>query len=480
MSENPMHGSLWSALLGVVVSCASPAAGDRAPDPWGPFGLASTQMEGVTLRYERSLAPKMVAIRSSVSDFLKMEARDIAGIASLRERSDRAVERVNEIVGFSPSEKEQARQRAFLLGFLDTADKAMRLTRPGRKVTIYIVTRKTSKDYLRKGGKLPGFRYDKATDTATYEFSMGSKVPNGGRPGGVELAIPVTPDGAEEEVAMFLAAAGRMRSSTSAGMALHELAEITILGHRLKPLDPYFRWFSDGFANAIAIHVLRDVVGGPVAAEFAEAFDVREYADLEKRINLLYWLAADFCVKTPLDSQRRLEYARYNYATREALGLIDRHGMGCVAGILEKACKNASGNSSRNLISAVKEVTGEDVEKRFLRYQSFKTKAEGLKHHQAAFSAAIARKDYAEALAALLRVHELQGTVVPALHGTAARLLFRMGHEAAGDRAILDHAELCKRRGLKEAHVAMHMAFIHYALSCGGLKKAVPSAEVVL
>ena len=33
---------------------------------------------------------------------------------------------------------------------------------------------------------------------------------------------------------------------------------------------------------------------------------------------------------------------------------------------------------------------------------------------------------------------------------------------------------------MKEAHVAMHAMFIDYALRCGNLRKAVPSAEVVL
>jgi len=475
-----MHGILWPALLGLLVSCPSPAAEDKAQDPWRAFDLAGARVEGVRLRYERSLAGELDAIKSSLLDLVKREARDAASIASLREKSDRAVETVNKIVGFSPSRKDKAAQRALLLGFLDTMDKTIRLTGPGRKVTLYLVTRKTSKDYLRRGGKLPGFTYDKATDKATYEFKMGGKVGGGEGSGGVELVLPVAADGAGKEVAAILAGVGRMRSWASVGMALHEVAEITIVAHRLKPFDPYFRWFSDGFANAITIHVLRDIAGERAAAEFAEAFDVGSYADLEKKINLLYWMGGDFCVKTPLDSESRLEHARYNYATQEALGLIDRHGIGCVAGILDKACKKASGNDSRNLISAVKEVTGEDVEKRFLRYQSFQTKAEGLKRYAGAFNAAVGRKDYARALPALLRIHELRGMVDPRFYGNAAQLLFRMGHEAAGDRAILDHAELCERRGMKEAHVAMHLLFIDYALRCGNLRKAVPSAEVVL
>jgi hypothetical protein len=480
MTASRKHMKVWPALVGLLISCAAPAGEDEGRDPWRDFDLGSARVKGVALRYERSLAGELDAIKSSLSDLMKTEAQGVACIASLRGKSDGVIERVNRIVGFSPGEKEKGEQRKVLLGFLDTIDKTMRLTRPGRKLTVYVVTRKTSKDYLRKGGKLPGFTYDRAKDLATYEFEIRGKVGSGAPPGDVELVLPVAAEDAGKEVGAILARAGRMRSWTSAGMAVHELAEITMLAYRLKPLDPYFRWFSDGFANAITIHVLREFFGEPAAAEFAEAFDTSGYVDLEKQINLLYWMGLDFCVKTPLESESRLEHARYNYATREALGLIGRHGIGCVARILEKACKSASGNDSRNLISAVKEVTGEDVEKRFLRYQSFRTKAEGLKRYAAAFSAAVGRKDYAEALPALLRIHELRGMVDPRIYGNVAQMLFRMGHEAAGDRAILDHAELCKRRGMKEAHVAMHALFIDHALRCRNLKKAVPSAEVVL
>ena len=164
--------------------------------------------------------------------------------------------------------------------------------------------------------------------------------------------------------------------------------------------------------------------------------------------------------------------------------LIEAHGIECIAAILDKACKDPRGNDSRNLIAAVKEVTGEDVEQRFLRYQTFRTAGEGLAQYAKRHNAALARKDYAAALPLLLRIQELvcRGDRKEYLryYAHAAFLLFRMGHQAAADRAILWRADLSKTSGRQRAHVALHMLFIDYARVCGNLAKAVPSAELVL
>ena len=128
----------------------------------------------------------------------------------------------------------------------------------------------------------------------------------------------------------------------------------------------------------------------------------------------------------------------------------------------------------------MKEVTGEDVVKRFERYQNFKSKQEAITQHAKASNAAVKRKAAAQALPHLLRIHELRGMGDPRFYGNAAFLLFHTGHEEAGDRAILDHADFCKSAGADEAYLGMHAIFIEHAYKCRNLLKAAPSAEVVL
>ena len=128
----------------------------------------------------------------------------------------------------------------------------------------------------------------------------------------------------------------------------------------------------------------------------------------------------------------------------------------------------------------MREATGEDMAKRLLRYQRFRTTQEGLREYTKQFRSAYGRDDHAPALRALLRLMELSAGTEGRHYAIAAYLLFRMGHEGAGDQAILRRAAVCGRRGLPDAHVGMHALFIDYSLMCNRLTKAQPSAEIVL
>ena len=340
MKTERMHVCFAAALL--VLSSTAPGAG---PHQGGAglspaqaarqaealrlaFDLAEVRVEGVTLRYEKTLAPRAGAIRATLAGFLKKEAAYFAPGALLRKKADQAVHQVNKIVGFSPDGKQRAEQREMLVGFLRLTE-FLRLAAPGRKTTLYVITQESSKDYLRKGGTLPGFSYDKARDKATYVFKYGRHSRSASRPGkapAMALVIPVGADAPEEELAGFLKVIGKVWLSPSAGMALHELAELTILNRRLKPSDPHFRWFTDGFANAVAVHVLGTLVDRATAAEFAARFDPAQYDVPKQNVHLRYWLGTDFEVATPIDSEDQLSKARYCHATQEAVRLVKAHG----------------------------------------------------------------------------------------------------------------------------------------------------------
>ncbi len=466
------------ALIVTLVLCLSAqASAGGEKDPWRAFELGEIKVDGVRLRYGKTLELDVDAIRKALSEFLKEQAEHGAEIDLLGQTSEQIVEQVNRIVGFSPSKKEKAEQHKMLSLFLG---KAVPTISFGPGATIYLISKESTKDYLRKGGSLPGFTYNKAEDQANYKFAFNRSSKDEKISEEIEIAVPVEADRAEKQFSTFLAMIGGLQVSMRSGLALHELVEITMLKYRLRPRDPYFRWFSDGFANAIVIHLLKNNVGEEVAADFAQDYDTKKYAALEKQINLRYWMGLGYCIETPLKSEKELNYARYCYATLEATRLIDKHGIGCVAKILDKACKNASGNNSRDLIPAIKEVTGEDMEKRFLRYQTFKTSEEGIKQYGESYNAALAKKDGETALPALIRLYELRAMSPPDFYSKAAFLLLKMGHEEVGDQVILGGAELLKERDRKEAYVVMHAVFIDYAFKCNNPKKAVPSAEIVL
>ena len=468
-----MAGMIHKAL---ILTLAIFLSGQTEP-PWQDFDLEEIQVDGLTVHYEKSLSAEVEGIRQALSDFLKQGAKHFAQVDDLKSKSDEIIEQVNAIVGFSPTEEEATEQRKILSTFL--AMQLFPLTRPEQKTTIYLLTMESTKDYLRKGGSLPGCTYDKEKDRAGYNLVLADS-DSAGPKGERKVVIPIPAENAANRFAGFLTMLAKEQYGTKVGVALHELVEITMLKYRLRPRDPYFRWFSDGFANAIAIHLLRANVSEQTAAEFAESYDTKKYAAMEKQINLRYWMGLGYCIVTPLESEKELNYARYSYATLEATRLIDKYGIECVAKILDKACKNESYNNSLELIPAIKEVTGEDMEKRFLRYQTFETKEQGIAQYATSSNAAMDRKDYGRALPCVLRIHEVRGMGDPLFYKNAAFLLFRMGREDAGDQVILSHADFCKERGLEPAYVTMHALFINYAFMCNNPKKAVPSAEIVL
>ena len=263
--------------LGLVFALLIPLAvwgeESKVEDPWRTFHLATVQVQGVTLRYERLLSPKLEDIRQALSDFVKEERRIFAQADTLRAKPEEIVDQVNKIVGLTPTEKQKDHQREILSTFLG---KGIRLAEPGHEMAVYLVTVKSTKDYLRKGGSLPDFSYDKAKDEATYNFRIHWRSSRGGRWRKGEITIPVP---GEQPVQKFSNTLGMLRrnQSGSIGLALHELIEVTMLSYRLKPRDPYFRWFSDGFANAVVIHVLKGSFGEDAAAEFAGGYDISKY-----------------------------------------------------------------------------------------------------------------------------------------------------------------------------------------------------------
>jgi len=338
--------ALASLVLASVL--ASPCSAEEKSG-WEALGLESVKLDRATLYYEKCLEPKLGVFEARHKELVTEQAQQAKLTEELLEKFDEIVADVNQIVGASFKDDEKAKLEGALRSLLH---QGMAFSRAIVKADACLAVRQTVKDYLRGGGSLPGFTYDKATDTAQYnwrqQFSLGKRT-------GVDkvlLPFPVSsPESMEEDLESRFSSYRKILPWLP-GSFLHELVEMTIVV-RLRPYNPYFRWFTDGFANAIASRLVRKHISEDAARLFASGHDVTEYSDLEKDINLYYWMGTDFCIETPLDSEERLKHARYAYATLEAERLIEKYGIECVAKIVDKACKDRVTNP-RNLVAAVK------------------------------------------------------------------------------------------------------------------------------
>ena len=461
---------LFSVMLTLVCTCSLFAADQKT---WQHLNLKSTTIAGATIYYEKSLEEKLPVLHKLFEDYRNQ--------ISTRKKvltDEQIIAEIYDIVGATEFDiAEQLKSASEISSSLSMENQ-----------TFYLFRKETAKDYLRKGGKLPHMSYDKETDMVTQYFGVAgqlvdSKVAITNYFSGdkkLEIPVPVeTKQTFENDVREYFGFLGQL---FSAGIFLHEVTEMSIL-KRYKPEDPYWRWFSDGFANAITIELLKKHAGPETADEFAKHYYISEYKALEKEINLRYWMGLNFCINTPLEYEDQLRLARYAYATQEAQRLIELHGIDCVRKIIDNILTKKT-RTARDILQAVKEVTGEDMPKRFDHYQTFETRQDGIAKYGKSFNAAVEKKDYEQMIVSLLRALELQENPLSPVglqcYKEIATLLFKAGHEEAGDKAMLSCVELFNKTGVQMAHDAAMETFIIYAFSCNNAHKAQQIADELL
>ena len=450
----------------ILASCCRLFAAD--PNAWEQLNLNSTSIAGATVYYEKLFEPKLPIFEREYKKFL---AGKESGKA-INTKKNQIFADINQILGISePDTEKQDKIWTELLGAFSI-----------EKTTFYIVKQGTIKDLLRAGGQLPNFTYDKASDTGTYnpEFKTTSKNES---LKDFEFTFPIDSDETfEKNVSQIFQILQVALGRSKLYLTIHEVVEVSLL-MQAKPTDPYWRWFSDGFANAITIEILKKYTGAEDAEEFAEAYDVNKYKELEKEINLRYWMGLNFCIKTPLEYENELRMARYTYATYEAQRLIEKHGFDYVRKILDEVCTKKT-RTGQDILQAIKQVTGEDMQQRLNHYQSFETSQEGAAKYAGLFNAALEKKDYEQMLINLLRMLELQDNqILPTslqLRQKAALCLFKLGYEKAGDEAMYNCVELFKNSGISLASDAAMETFIIYAFNTQNAKKAEKMAEELL
>ena len=459
----------WIVLI--LASCCRLFAADT--NAWKKLNLSSARIAGTTIYYEKSLEEKLPVFQRLYKDY----CNQINTLKKVLVREKITAE-IYDIVG--PVEFDIAKQLKSAAEMLSPLS--------AENQTFYLVRKETTKDYLRRGGKLPYMSYDKETDMVTQYFAIAGQSIDSkltitnyfSDDKELEIPIPIeTKQTFEKDLEEYF---GMLSECFSTGVLLHEIIEMAIL-KRWKPEDPYWRWFSDGFANAITIEILKKYTGAEDAEEFAEAYDVSEYKELEKEINLRYWMGLNYCIKTPLEYENELRMARYAYATYEAQRLIEKHGFDCVRKILDEVCTKKT-RTGQAILQAIKEVTGEDMQQHLNHYQTFETRKEGMAKYTGLFNAASGKKDYEQILINLLRMLELQGSQLSPMglryYKEAALLLFKLGHEEAADEAMHNCVELFKNSGISLASDAAMETFIIYAFNTQNAKKAEKMAEELL
>ncbi|MHC4623179.1 MAG: hypothetical protein ACYS4W_04685 [Planctomycetota bacterium] len=444
-------------------------AGAAQSNPWQKLNLSSTDIAGTTVHYEKCFEPNLPFFERTYQQFLK--ATESKGTESLQNKGQ-IIDEVNRILGIEDPNIKVQRQ------MLDDLTRPL----PFPKPTFFLVTQATTKDFLRAGGKLPGFKYDKATDTAEYHLQLWWTPSTAARQT-PQFAFPLKSEAEFEQVVALLF--GKLIEIVSpspatverVGLAIHEVTEVT-LAKRLKPQGPYCRWFTDGFANAITCEILSRHVGEQYAKEYAGMLHSREYEDLENQVNLRYWMAGQYCVfllGSPIDYEQRLIGARYAYAMCEARRLIDKHGIDCVRKTLDEL-SGAESRTGADISNAIEKVTGEDMEARLDRYQRFGTREQGIPKYTVPFNAASKNNDYEKMLINLLRVMELHEFQYSPNNlqswMNAAWLLFKMGHEKTGDEVMQNCMSLFEHSPIPGGRDAAMEAFIVYAFKCGEPEKA--------
>jgi len=295
-----------------------------------------------------------------------------------------------------------------------------------------------------------------------------------------EVVIPVFSDDTfAKDIDSILQGLGQGRRYLLA----HELIEVLIITKRLRPQYPHWRLFSDGCANAITFEILKKYAGPEVAAEFVADFDVNQYKDIEKEINLMYWMGAGYCIETPLGYEERLRQARYAYSMYEAKRIIESHGMDIVCKILDEFCSRQSKNS-RDLFQAIEAVTGEDIEKRLRRYQTFESREQGLAKYNSRYSATKVENDAEGKVTSLLRCVELldsqYSNISLLMRVRISWELAEIGYEKASYEALHKCIQLISSGGMPYARERAMDAFVIYSLRANKPCKAKTVADAIL
>ena len=171
-----------------------------------------------------------------------------------------------------------------------------------------------------------------------------------------------------------------MSADRQIAAGLYHLIHKTIRDRKLS-IDPRSRWLIDGLADFTTATLLHEYLGKEAAHRYTTDRDPRAFGDIQKRLNLGYWMGSSRDVILPYDSERRLHAARIAFALTEVRNLILDHDPLVIRAIFDAA-------TNQPLLDAVVQITGQDLKDRLPRYQSFSSAPKALAHHLQALNEA--------------------------------------------------------------------------------------------
>jgi hypothetical protein len=472
-----------SMLLGSTLFAAG-----QEPDFVKNLGLKKIDVEGAMVYYEPSLEGKLDIFKKVYSDYrTRMSIRTKSAASSYSELASKktaVIDDIYEIVG-GKDEELKTKLTAVVEGLIQFGH-SFSMPISGSNNAIYLVLQSTAKDYLRSGGVLPNLSYDKKTDTAEYKFSFGNDKDNASSQ---ELLIPVpSADEIEPLLNAFFAAIPKHMEQfigKKGFILVHEVAELVIV-MRLKTADPHKRWFTDGFANAITYEILRRHYSQKDADDFLEFYSTQPHQAIKNQIDLQYWMSAQFTFSNhrPLKKEKDHINARYCFATQQALRIVKQHGIECIKKILDTYVASGEKKSGA-VLAAIQKATGDDIQKRMMQYQKFKTRDEGYALYQKQYDQAQKARNPDEMIYSMLRMLDLRGE--QPLDATSlnlrieiATLLYLSGQKEKATESITEFADwMCESNNIENHYIGRHLVII-YALKVGQSEIALDYARNIL
>ena len=456
----------------LAILCSFPVLAQTDPNNWDKLNLNLTTIAGTKVYYEKSFESKLPFFEKKYKELLaKQNEKKI-----FESKKDQILADINNILGIKEPPNEN--QEKFFSGFLS-------LMSSFENTTFYLVKQNDIKDFLRAGGQLPDFTYNKETDTAVYKpyFHSTKDNPQNNFP---EFAIPIdSVENFESSLDTFLNLLHKNLGQLMEGSVIHEITEMTLLIY-VKQTDPYWRWFTDGFSEVITYELLKKHFDISRAEEYASHNNVEQFSEYKNEINLRYWMSGQFCILTsglPTKKGDDFTIARYAYATYEARRFVDKYGIGYVSKILDDVTKKDS-RTGNDLIESIKNVTGEDMNVRLDAYQSFKDKQEAIEKYANAFNEAVDNKNTEEMLFNMFRMHDFRDfSDIPTVLDDfryASSLLFKQGYEKEADTAINNCLELFSNSRIPNGKFAAYEVIIYYALETNQPMKAFKVADELL
>ena len=372
--------------------------------------LKRADLDGAVVYYDRRLEKLIPVLSKTYSDYRQRMSQNTAGgnnfYQTFTANKTAIMDDVISIVGGTDETRKFMEKNFSQISELGS-DLSLPLTGSGN--TIYLVMQTVIKDYLRKGGSVPNIQYDKEADEASYQFFFELGKDNSSNQ---EALIPLVSSrdkkGITESIFFNLHNQVAGKSKDMDYIMIHEVAEMAIL-RRLKSNDPYVRWFSDGFANAITREMLKKYFTQKDVDDFLATNSAAKYDGFRKEANLQYWMSLNYVSTNdwPVRRESELSLARYCFATELALEIVDAHGIDCVGKIIEKYLSDRDVTANGVMPDIIAKYTGFNVREKMLQYQKFKTVDDGIAYYDEKLKEIDAEKDPDDKIYYLMRKLEL-------------------------------------------------------------------------